>query len=87
MEYIRSSKLQEDSKCFLCVDRADDEQALVVGRHGKAFVIMNKFPYANGHVMVVPERHVGSLEALADEELLDIRCVPRSWARSSMQMG
>jgi ATP adenylyltransferase len=72
MEYIRSSKLQEESKCFLCVDRADDEQVLVVGRHGKAFVIMNKFPYANGHVMIVPERHVGSLEALADEELLDM---------------
>ena len=72
MEYIRSSKPADDTGCFLCVDKADDEKALVVGRRGKAFVIMNKFPYANGHVMVVPERHVGRLEALTDEELLDM---------------
>ena len=72
MEYIKSSKPTGDSGCFLCVDKAGDEQALVVGRRGKAFVIMNKFPYANGHVMVVPERHAGRLEALTDEELLDM---------------
>ncbi len=72
MEYIRGSKPEGEAKCFLCVDSADDEQALVVGRRGKAFIIMNKFPYANGHVMIVPERHVGSLEALTDAELLDM---------------
>ncbi len=72
MEYIRSSKPGGESGCFLCVDKGSEEQALVVGRRGKAFVIMNKFPYANGHVMVVPERHVGRLEALTDEELLDM---------------
>ena len=72
MEYIRSSKSVGDSGCFLCVDKAEDEKALVIGRRGKAFVIMNKFPYANGHVMVVPVRHVGRLEALTDEELLDM---------------
>jgi ATP adenylyltransferase len=72
MEYIKSSKPGGDSRCFLCVDKADDEQALVVGRRGKAFVIMNKFPYSNGHLMIVPERHVGRLEALTDDELLDM---------------
>jgi ATP adenylyltransferase len=72
MEYIRSSKPVGETGCFLCVDKAHEEKALVVGRRGKAFVIMNKFPYANGHVMVVPERHVGRLEALTDEELLDM---------------
>ena len=72
MEYIRSSKPTGDSRCFLCVGNADEEKVLVVGRRGKAFVIMNKFPYANGHLMVVPERHVGRLEALSDEELFDM---------------
>ena len=72
MEYIKNSKPGTDSGCFLCVDRAHDEQTLVVGRRGKAFVIMNKFPYANGHVMVAPERHIGKLDALTDEELLDM---------------
>ena len=72
MEYIKSSKPAGGTGCFLCVDKADDEKALVVGRRGKAFAIMNKFPYANGHLMVVPERHTGRLEALTDEELLDM---------------
>jgi ATP adenylyltransferase len=72
MEYIKSSKPAGEGGCFLCVDKAVDEKALVVGRRGKAFVIMNKFPYANGHVMVVPGRHVGRLELLTDEELLDM---------------
>ena len=72
MEYIKSSKPAGESGCFLCVDRADDEKALVVGRRGRAFAIMNKFPYANGHLMVVPERHTGRIETLTDEELLDM---------------
>ncbi len=72
MEYIKSSKPGGEGGCFLCVDKADDEKALVVGRRGKAFAIMNKFPYANGHLMIVPERHAGRLEALSDEELLDM---------------
>lgn len=71
MEYITSS-IKTDNKCFLCVDPADDDTALVVGRREKAFVIMNRFPYTNGHVMVVPVRHVGSFEELTDEETLDM---------------
>jgi len=49
-----------------------DTDSLVVARKGKAFVVMNKYPYANAHVMVVPERHVGNLEDLTDEELFDM---------------
>jgi ATP adenylyltransferase len=71
MEYITAS-MKSDSKCFLCVNQADDQQALVVGRNNKAFIIMNRFPYTNGHVMVVPVRHIGSFEELTDEETLDM---------------
>ena len=71
MEYITSS-MTSDSKCFLCVDKADDQQALVVGRNSGAFIIMNRFPYTNGHVMVVPVRHAGSFDELTDEETLDM---------------
>jgi len=69
MEYI-SASTKSDNKCFLCVNQADDLQALVVGRNNKAFIIMNRFPYTNGHVMVVPVRHIGSFEELTDEETL-----------------
>jgi ATP adenylyltransferase len=71
MEYITAS-MKSDNKCFLCVNQADDQQALVVGRNNKAFIIMNRFPYTNGHVMVVPVRHIGSFDELTDEETLDM---------------
>jgi ATP adenylyltransferase len=72
MEYISSTTVKGDKKCFLCIDSKDDEKLLVVGRKGTAFVIMNKFPYTNGHVMVVPVRHTGLLEGLTDEETMDM---------------
>jgi ATP adenylyltransferase len=72
MEYIGSPHVTGEKRCFLCLDESNDEQALVVGRKGKAFVIMNRFPYTNGHVMVVPVRHTGLIEQLTDEELLDM---------------
>jgi ATP adenylyltransferase len=72
MEYISSTKSTGEKKCFLCVKPDKDDEALVVGRKGSAFVIMNRFPYTNGHVMVVPVRHTGLIEELSPEELLDM---------------
>ncbi len=72
MEYITATKTPGDKKCFLCLDGNSDDESLVLGRSGKAFVIMNRFPYTNGHVMVVPVRHTGLMEDLSDEEVLDM---------------
>jgi ATP adenylyltransferase len=72
MEYISTTTVKGDKRCFLCIDSKDDNELLVVGRKGTAFVIMNKFPYTNGHVMVVPVRHTGLLEGLTDEETMDM---------------
>ena len=72
MEYISSTTVKGDKKCFLCIDSRDDNKLLVVGRKDTAFVIMNRFPYTNGHVMVVPVRHTGLLEGLTDEETMDM---------------
>lgn len=70
MQYVGVEK--SDSKCFLCINEGSDDESLVVGRKGEAFMIMNRFPYTNGHVMVVPVRHAGSIEELTDEEVLDV---------------
>jgi len=72
MEYISSTTVKGEKKCFLCIDGKDDEKLFVVGRKGTAFVIMNRFPYTNGHVMVVPVRHTGLLEGLTGEEIMDM---------------
>jgi ATP adenylyltransferase len=81
MEYITGTKAPGEKICFLCIDEGHDEESLVLGRLGKAFVIMNRFPYTNGHVMVVPVRHTGLAEDLTDEESLDIMRLVRTMVR------
>ena len=78
MEYISSEKRPDKGTCFLCLDADGDDKALVLARRPAAFVIMNRYPYSNGHVMVVPIRHVGSLEELRDEELLEMMRLVRT---------
>lgn len=72
IEYVGTAAAKGEKGCFLCIEKSDDEKALVVGRKGNAFVVMNRFPYTNGHVMVVPVRHTGSIENLSDEETLGL---------------
>jgi|SRR5579883_16915 len=69
MEYL-SGPRPEPGSCFLCdaVASHDDAASLVVHRAERAIVVMNRYPYNSGHVMVVPVRHVGDLELLEPEE-------------------
>lgn len=64
-------------KCIFCraFKEKRDRRNLVVLKSKHSFVILNTFPYNNGHVMVVSNRHVSSLEELRDEEILDINKV------------
>ena len=50
----------------------NDKKALIAYRGIKTFVIMNKYPYNSGHVMVVPYRHTGTVLRLDDEESLEM---------------
>ncbi|MEM6329453.1 MAG: HIT domain-containing protein [Planctomycetota bacterium] len=68
-----------DRDCFLCRAAAEyDEPAeadranLVAKRTELAVVVLNRFPYANGHLLVAPRRHVADLAELTDAEHLDI---------------
>ena len=59
--------------CVFCdAQRDGDAESLIVFRGGAAFVILNLFPYNNGHLMVVPNRHIGSLAAATREELCEM---------------
>jgi ATP adenylyltransferase len=56
--------------CVFCAAQAaPDAQALIVFRGRSAFIILNLYPYNNGHLMVVPNRHIASLAAAARDEL------------------
>jgi ATP adenylyltransferase len=80
MEYIQAAKEpDDDSGCVLCRIRDGDQDERVLARSEHGYVVLNRFPYNPGHVMAVPNRHVGELEGLDDEEALDLqRLVARS---------
>ncbi len=73
MKYIKSA-LECSGKgkrgCFLCqlLRSKDDTRNLILYRSDAGFVVMNRFPYNNGHLMVVPNRHVADYEKLKQEE-------------------
>jgi len=71
MEYILSEKPKH---CIFCeMIKADDDRARHVLCRGKrAFVVLNRYPYNNGHLMVAPYEHAASLEELDAETLLEL---------------
>jgi len=65
------SKLEGCIFCELPAAKKDDEN-LILLRSNHAFLMLNRFPYNPGHLMIAPYRHLGSLEDLKDSEVIDI---------------
>jgi ATP adenylyltransferase len=81
MEYVVGEK---EKGCIFCVRAAssNDRENLVLYRGKNVFVMMNKYPYNNGHLMVVPYAHQSSLAGLDQETRLELmntaqECVER----------
>ena len=75
MEYIESSN--SDNKnvdCIFCdcAANANDEENLVLKKGKYSFVIMNRYPYSVGHILIAPYRHTADITVLTDEEKLEI---------------
>jgi ATP adenylyltransferase len=71
MTYLQCKEEQAKDCCVFCVRdiEGEDVQRLILLRGKHAFVIMNKYPYTNGHLMVAPYRHVPDiLDLTRDEE-------------------
>lgn len=69
MAYITADK---DDGCVFCAAAAEpekDRENFLLWRGEHAFVILNRFPYSNGHLLVIPYHHVASLEDLDSETL------------------
>jgi len=76
-QYMEQAVSGKQPACVFCdaAARNDDEVTLVVYRGTSCFVILNRFPYTSGHVMVVPYRHVaelGSCEPAALGEMMHL---------------
>jgi len=83
MEYIKSSVEGRAAACVFCeAPKLDEEEALVLYKASKSYVILNRYPYNTGHLMVVPYRHVASLEDLDPEELLEISLLVKASLRA-----
>ncbi len=67
------TRAEQARDCVFCVAQSIDEgRQLIVHEGVLAYVILNKFPYNSGHLMVVPQRHAGTLALLTREELSEL---------------
>ncbi len=79
-EYVASGGAAdlESKSCVLChlhTDVNNDATNFVVHRASRSFIVLNRYPYTSGHLLIVPNEHVGELDAAAKEitdELMDL---------------
>ena len=76
-QYLEQATQGNQPDCIFCdaLARNRDEETLIVHRAKKSFIILNRFPYTSGHVMVVPYAHVAELhlcEPGALEEIMEL---------------
>jgi ATP adenylyltransferase len=79
IEYIRMLA-DETAGCFLCRARDEtdrDEENLLLWRTDNCIVVMNRFPYTAGHLLIAPAGHIGSLEDLSGEAMREMMALSR----------
>ena len=81
-EYLEQEKHPNDA-CVFCqaIQGTDDRANLVLHRNEACFIILNRYPYNNGHLLVVPYRHVGDLDDLTVDESANVMHVVRYGVR------
>jgi len=83
MEYIQASKDVVEDRCVFCalLAEGDPDGERIVRREPLVFVALAKYPYAPGHLLVLPTRHVADLEGLTEDEQSAIARVVRTSVR------
>ena len=81
LAYIAGGKMDG---CIFCEFPKEnrDEERLILDRGKHAYVIMNAFPYSNGHLLIVPFRHISDLGEFNDDENLDMMRLARKCCRA-----
>jgi ATP adenylyltransferase len=71
IKYILDKK---SAACVFCIKKSRGymKRHLILHESAHAMIIMNKYPYAPGHLMVIPKRHLRDLRELSPDELLDL---------------
>jgi ATP adenylyltransferase len=73
-QYMAQVSQEKQPECIFCdaLERNRDEETLIVHRGNKAFIILNRFPYTSGHVMIVPYTHIAELHLCEPGALQEI---------------
>ena len=67
------ANLKKDNGCVFCQALAkEDHDSLICFRGNKFFIILNKYPYSTGHLMIAPNMHVASPEEMSAADLLEM---------------
>jgi len=74
LAYVKDAAKDKEDECVFCAKPAlgDDEASLIIHRGERAFVILNLFPYTNGHLMVAPYEHIGRIQELSGETVAEM---------------
>lgn len=69
LAYVKDASKDSKQECIFCAKPAadDDEANLIVHRGERCFVILNLFPYTNGHLMIAPYEHIGAIQEIPPE--------------------
>jgi ATP adenylyltransferase len=79
LAYVKDASKDVEQGCIFCAKPAeeDDRENLIVHRGERCFVILNLYPYTNGHLMIAPFEHVAGLEDLPTETTAEMMALAR----------
>jgi ATP adenylyltransferase len=75
IDYVQGLNDDEPCDCFIChyLDRPDeDDKNMVLWRSEHGVVLLNRYPYNNGHLMIAPVRHISDIDDANEAELLEL---------------
>ncbi|MCR4417397.1 MAG: HIT domain-containing protein [Ignavibacteria bacterium] len=73
-EYIESFQNPKEEGCVFCNaqnEDVEDENSLLVYKGKEVFILMNRYPYNNGHLLIIPYRHIAKICEMTDSERLE----------------
>lgn len=75
LAYVASAKPVPSEDCFLCrgLSESEDRANLLAARTSLSQIVLNRYPYNNGHLLIAPKAHKPTLEELTQEEMLDLQ--------------
>jgi ATP adenylyltransferase len=84
LPYVKDAAKDSEQGCIFCTKPASDDDGanLIVHRGELCFVILNLFPYTNGHLMIAPYEHVAALEDLDAETLAEMMSLSQQGIRA-----